>query len=146
MTEDVSITIKGYHDIDGSCQEPVITSARGKYYFRNGHHFVSYEEQTVEGEKPSRSLVKFSADYLGIHRKGDYPSQMEFEEGKRSLSHYRTPAGDLEFGVEAEKIAVHEEEGRLEAEVVYSLHSGDARIQKSRVVVTVENIERQHPE
>lgn len=139
MTENVSITIKGYHDIDGFCQEPVITSARGRYYFRNGHHFVSYEEQTAEGEQPSRSLVKFGGNYLGIHRKGDYPSQMEFEEGKRSLTHYRTPAGVLEFGVEVEKISIREEVGRLEAEAVYSLHSGDVLIQKSRVVVTVEN-------
>lgn len=139
MTENVSITIKGYHDIAGSCQEPVITSARGRYYFRNGHHFVSYEEQTAEGEQPSRSLVKFGGNYLGIHRKGDYPSQMEFEEGKRSLTHYRTPAGVLEFGVEVEKISIREEVGRLEAEAVYSLHSGDVLIQKSRVVVTVEN-------
>ena len=77
MTADVIITVKGYHNIGGSDQEPVITSARGKYCFRNGHHFVSYEEETVEGSAPAKSLVKFGEHFLSIHRKGDYPSRME---------------------------------------------------------------------
>ena len=67
MTADVIITVKGYHNIGGSDQEPVITSARGKYCFRNGHHFVSYEEETVEGSAPAKSLVKFGEHFLSIH-------------------------------------------------------------------------------
>ena len=140
MTADVIITVKGYHNIGGSDQEPVITSARGKYCFRNGHHFVSYEEETVEGSAPAKSLVKFGEHFLSIHRKGEYPSRMELEEGKRNLSRYRTPAGILEFGLEAEQISFREEEGLLEVEALYTLHSGEEPIQKSRVVVTVRNI------
>lgn len=140
MTEDVIITIKGYHNIDGSCQEPVVTSARGKYYFRSGHHFVSYEENVADGMAPSKSLIKIGENYLGISRKGDCPTKMELETGKKNLTRYRTPAGVLEFFAEAEQIQVREEEKRLEAEAEYSLHSGGQQIQKSRVAVIVEAV------
>lgn len=140
MTEDVIVTIKGYHSIDGSVQEPVVTSARGKYYFRSGHHFVSYEETVAEGTAPSKSLIRIGENYLGITRKGDCPTKMELETGRKNLTRYRTPAGVLEFYAEAEQIQVHEEENRLEAEAVYSLHSGGQRIQTSRVAVIVEAV------
>ena len=140
MTEDVIVTIKGYHNIDGSVQEPVVTSARGKYYFRSGHHFVSYEETVAEGTAPSKSLIRIGENYLGSTRKGDCPTKMELETGKKNLTRYRTPAGVLEFLAEAEQIKVHEEENRLEVEAEYSLHSGGQRIQESRVAVIVEAV------
>lgn len=137
MTEDVLITIKGYHNIDGEDQEPVVTQARGKYAFRNGHHFVRFEEELGEGQGTAKNLVKFGGKYLCVTRHGAYSTRMEFEEGKRKLTKYQTPAGELEFGVEASSITCEEDSRHLAVTVDYALHSGENKIQDSRVVVTV---------
>ena len=91
-------------------------------------------------------IIRINADAVPAHKsrteiqKIPLRSRMELEEGKRNLSRYRTPAGILEFGVETEQISFREEDGLLEVEALYTLHSGEEPIQKSRVVVTVKNI------
>lgn len=137
MTKDVLITITGTHTIDGEEQEPVVTSARGKYACRAGHHYVQYEEELPDGEGSARSLVKFTDKYLCVTRKGDYASRMEFREGRRQRTEYRTPAGNLEFDLEAEHIEYEEDAHHLEIRVTYAMHSGKDKIQDSRVTVSV---------
>ena len=45
MTKDVLITVKGMQAIDaGEKPEEVEVVAKGDYYYRNGHHFICYEE------------------------------------------------------------------------------------------------------
>lgn len=137
MEEDVRITIKGYHTIDGAEQEPVVTSARGRYAFRNGRHFVRYEEKLPDNEGVSKAMVRFSDDGLFVKKTGAYESQMEFREGKRLPVHYRTPAGDVAFEVEADAVEYEERDGQLEIRVQYGLHAGGSRIQDSRVEISV---------
>lgn len=137
MEEDVLITIKGYHTIDGTEQEPVVTSAHGRYAFRNGHHFVRYEEEIPEDQGVSKAMVRFAEKELFVKKTGAYASQMEFREGKRLPVHYWTPAGDLAFEAEAESVEYEEADGLLEIRVKYGLHAGGSRIQDSLVEIRV---------
>lgn len=161
MTENVLITIKGCHRIDGEDQEPVITRAKGKYAFRNGHHYVRFEEVMQEDSEGSRnrgkpeagngradyfgdagsktkSMVKFAENYLCVTRDGVYSNRMEFEEGRRRYTRYQTPMGTLEFEVETNAISYEENSRHIEIIVDYTLHSDSCKIQDSRVVVTVQ--------
>ena len=44
MTKDVLITICGIQKRDGETDEPIETVTPGEYYFRNGKHYILYEE------------------------------------------------------------------------------------------------------
>ena len=141
MTNEVLITIRGYEYADGSWQEPVITSARGKYIFRSGHHFVSYEEELPESGGNTRSIIKFRPGYLGITKKGALSSQMEMLHRKRSLAVYDTLAGRLELELEASSLTLVERDNYLEVQAVYELYSrGDETepLQRRKVTLTVE--------
>ena len=141
MTENVIVTIKGYHQMDGTEQEPVVMSARGKYSFRSGHHFVSYEEELEEGGR-AKSLIRFDAGSLVMSKKGDLAAQLELAEGKRILTKYQSPAGILEFETLAEEILLKESEDGFELESRYGLYARDAEepLQMSRVVIRVEKL------
>lgn len=138
MTKDVALTIQGFHMLDGVWQEPVITSARGKYIFRSGHHFVSYEEHLPEGVV--KGLLKWNENGLAVSKKGAVTSSLELTEGKRISTSYATAAGTLEFETLTRSVFLQEGEDRLELEARYALYArgGDEPLQESRIVIQVE--------
>ncbi len=138
MTKDVALTIQGFHMLDGVWQEPVMTSARGKYIFRSGHHFVSYEESLPEGTV--KGLLKWNEEGLEVSKKGALTSSLSLAEGKRIPTRYATAAGTLEFETLARSVSLRESEGRLELEACYALYArgGEEPLQESRIVICVE--------
>ena len=61
MKKDVLVTVRGMQSIesvDGS--EEVEMVAKGNYYFRNGHHFICYEEMSEGFDKPTKSMIKIA--------------------------------------------------------------------------------------
>ena len=141
MTNEVLITVRGYEKMDGSWTEPVVSSARGKYIFRSGHHFVSYEEALPENAGTTRSIIKFAPGYIGITRTGAFSSQMEMRCKKRSLAVFDTPAGRLELELEASNLTLVERDSLLEAQAVYALYPrGDTGepMQRRKVMLTVQ--------
>ena len=49
MTKDVLVTIKGLQSLEETSDaEEVELVAKGDYYFKNGHHYIFFEER-IEG-------------------------------------------------------------------------------------------------
>ena len=44
MTEDVLVSVKGLHALDTADEEEVEVFSAGKYYFKNGKHYVLFDE------------------------------------------------------------------------------------------------------
>ena len=62
MKKDVLVTVRGMQSIesvDGS--EEVEMVAKGNYYFRNGHHFICYEEMSEGFDKPTKRCYEYSS-------------------------------------------------------------------------------------
>lgn len=137
MTRDVWIKVAGYHSVDGVEQEPVITEARGTYSLQGGRHYLRYTEVSAETGHASKALVKCREGFLEVTKKGAIDSTMRFEVGKENVSHYSTPAGDLEIGVLASEIAIAEDARRIVISCRYSLHAMGECLQNSRVEITV---------
>ena len=72
MNKDVLISIKGlqYTVSEEEVEEDkrVETLTRGQYYKRAGKHYVTFEE-SLDGDKPVKSMVKFDKDSFEITRK-----------------------------------------------------------------------------
>ena len=51
MTEDILISVKGLHalnDAEDEQEQEIEVFSAGKYYFKNGKHYILYEEQSEE--------------------------------------------------------------------------------------------------
>lgn len=126
MTKDVLVSISGLHtDVTESANEEneaieVVNPA--SYYFKNGKHYVLYEE-VVEGVSGTiKNKIKLSGhDSLEITKTGISNTHMIFEKNKKNQTYYTTPYGQMLVGVTTRKMDVHEEEDKIEIFVEYEL-------------------------
>ena len=66
MTKDVLVTVKGLQSMeDGSPPEEVEMVAKGEYYYKNGHHYIFYNE-TIEKKNISYYATPFGNLQMGI--------------------------------------------------------------------------------
>jgi Uncharacterized protein conserved in bacteria len=121
MTNDVLVSVKGLQFADNTEQGEVEVITPGSYYYKNGKHFVVYEE-TLEGEiKPKKNIIKASKEALEIVQKGSYSTNMLFEKNKKNLSFYNTPYGGVSIGITATNLRVKEEADSIGIHVEYAL-------------------------
>ena len=74
MTEDILISVRGLHTLDIEQEEEETDELEmtmpGKYYFRNGKHYVLFEETDEESQSVVKNRFKLSEDRLEISKKG----------------------------------------------------------------------------
>ena len=84
--------------IDGDFDETELVT-EGKLYEKDGSIYVMYEESEISGLEGYKTRLKINKDKVRLHRYDDDDANsitsLEFEKGKRSLSTYNTPYGDI---------------------------------------------------
>ena len=134
MTKDVLVSVSGLHNVAGEEGEiSVVTS--GYYYWKNGKHYIIYDEFQEGEPEPVHCTIKIADDYMEMIRGGIANSRMVFKPGKTTVSSYHTPIGELYMQIRTEEINVHLEEDSLEAKVRYGLELNMAGLSKASVVV-----------
>lgn len=137
MTEDILVSVRGLHTLDTEQEEEqedeLEMTMPGKYYFRNGKHYVLFEETDEESRSIVKNRFKISEDRLEISKKGMMNTTMTFQRGEKSSSWYGTPVGDVQLGIEVTEMQLTEGEDEIEMNVAYALemnseHVSDARI------------------
>ena len=115
MDKEVLIHVRGLQtmDADGE-QEPLEIVVPGQYYFRNGSHYLRYEEVMEDFAEPT-------VNYIKISRKGVVNVHMVFEQGKKNMTYYTTPYGTIEMGIAATNLNLQESDGGLDMKVDYAL-------------------------
>ena len=86
MTEDVLITVTGLHAVNGEkdAEDKVEITSAGKYYKKNGKHFVLYDEVAEETGDIIKNRLKLSDSAMEIHKTGQMKTSMVFENGKKN--------------------------------------------------------------
>lgn len=136
MQKDVWITIDGTHRQDGVQTEPVHTAVRGRYFQKNGRHYLLFEE-IPEGQKQTvKSVIRFDDAVIEVTRRGGTETRMRFEKDIPCPTDYRTPMGALELLTLADHVGLVEEEERIQVETSYQLFAGGTKIQDSLVRIT----------
>lgn len=120
MTKDVLITISGIHSMDEEDSD-VEMMVRGNYYWKNGKHYIIYEEILDSVGGSIKNVIKVSDESMDIIKRGVTSTHMTFEKNKKNLSCYSTPLGDLIVGVRANRIKIDEQPDSLSVNVDYSL-------------------------
>ena len=88
--------------------------AEGRHYYRNGKHYVLYDDTMTNAEQKTSTVLKIAADSLTLLRKGGVVQEQCFEPNKESSSVYRTPYGNMDLAMKTEKV-----------EIVYGTISGN---------------------
>ena len=74
MTKDVLVSVRGAHIADGETNNLEVITA-GSYYFKNGKHYIIYDE-ILEGEEGSiRNTIKANADSVDMIKGGDFSGE-----------------------------------------------------------------------
>ena len=61
MEKDVLVTIRGLQTLENiENPEEVELVAKGDYYYRNGHHYILFDEVTEGFSEPTRNTIKFT--------------------------------------------------------------------------------------
>ena len=122
MEKEVLIHVKGLHMMDApEGDEPIEIVVPGEYYFRNGSHYLRYEEMLEDHGDPTVNYIKISPKGMEVRKKGQVNTHMVFEQGKRNMAFYTTSFGTLEMGISATNLELKESDSRLDMKVNYSL-------------------------
>ena len=122
MEKDVLIHVRGLQMMeteDG--QEPIEIVVPGQYYFRNGSHYLRYEEMLDDSAEPTVNYIKMSPKGAEVRKKGLVNVHMVFEQGKKNMTYYTTPYGTLEMGIATTNLELTEHEGAIDMKVDYAL-------------------------
>lgn len=129
MNKDVLIHVRGLQVLEEEAeQEPIELVIPGQYYFRNGSHFLRYEEHIEEFRETTVNYVKISSKGVEVRKKGLINVHMVFEPGKKNLAYYTTPFGTMEMGILATNVDVTNQEGHLGVKVDYSLDMNEEHV------------------
>ena len=143
MNKDVLISIKGlqYTVSEEEVEEDkrVETLTRGQYYKRAGKHYVTFEE-SLDGDKPVKSMVKFDKDSFEITRKGPYNVRLGFEAGKKSYTDYHTPFGDFLLGIDTLEIRYVESDSEILMAIEYEMEFNSEHLGKCIIDVKVSEV------
>lgn len=123
MTKNVLISIAGLQ-FEMDQEEALEVISPGEYYYRNGKHYIIYDEVDCdyEGKKGiSKSTIKISEEQIEIMKKGLSNVHMVFELGKKNMTYYQTPVGTLMIGLDTTKIDVVEKENEIGINMEYGL-------------------------
>ena len=109
MDKEVLIHVRGLQtmDADGE-QEPLEIVVPGQYYFRNGSHYLRYEEVMEDFAEPTINYIKISPKGMEVRKKGVVNVHMVFEQGKKNMTYYTTPYGTIEMGIAATNLDLKE--------------------------------------
>ena len=139
MQKEVLIHVRGLQMMDSQGdQEPIEIVVPGQYYFRNGSHYLRYEELLDETAEPTINYIKMSEKGLEVSKKGLVNVHMVFEQGKKNMTYYTTPYGTLQMGIAATSLELKESEENLQMKADYALDMNEEHVADCYLAIQVE--------
>ena len=125
MTKDVLINISGLQvDVNEmeNNDEPIETISTGNYFFKNGKHYLLFEEVSEGVPGVTKTQIKIKGeDSLEVLKRGVSNAHMIFDKKRKNRSYYETPYGQLNLGIFTRNIKIDEKEDNINIKVEYAL-------------------------
>lgn len=129
MNKDVLIHVRGLQLMETDDeQEPIEIVVPGQYYFRNGSHYLRYEEMLDDSAQTTVNYIKMSSEGVEIRKQGQVNVHMVFEQGKKNKTFYNTPYGTLQMGIAAIGLELKESEDDIQMKVDYALDMNEEHV------------------
>lgn len=145
MDKNVLIHVKGIQVVDKRDEEvPIEIIVPGEYYYRNGSHYLKYEELMEDFQEPTINYVKISEKGVEVRKKGLVNVHMVFEPGKKNLTYYSTPFGTLPMGISATNIEFEMKENVMDVVVEYLLDMDEQQVAECYLSIHADNSRSQN--
>ena len=129
MNKDVLIHVRGLQMMEtDDAQEPIEIVVPGQYYFRNGSHYLRYEEMLDDTAETTVNYIKMSPNGVEVRKQGQVNVHMVFEEGKKNKTFYNPPYGTLQMGISATGLELKESEDGIQMKVDYALDMNEEHV------------------
>ena len=129
MNKDVLIHVRGLQLMETDDeQEPIEIVVPGQYYFRNGSHYLRYEEMLDYSAQTTVNYIKMSSEGVEIRKQGQVNVHMVFEQGKKNKTFYNTPYGTLQMGIAATGLELKESKDDIQMKVDYALDMNEEHV------------------
>lgn len=136
MTKEVLVSISGLQfEIDQ--EEAVEVIIGGEYYYRNGKHYVLYEELSEDGEGVTKNTIKICEDKVDIMKTGVNNVHMIFEKNFQNMTYYNTPYGELLIQINTTNLSLKEEENGLHIHIDYDLNVNYTHISECSIEMKI---------
>lgn len=141
MDKNVLIHIRGLQMMEPTDeQEPIELVVPGQYYFKNGSHYLRYEELMDEtSAEPTVNYIKISSKAVEVRKKGLVNVHMVFERGKKNMTYYSTPYGTVEMGIAATGVMIEESENGIDMKVDYALEMNEEYVADCYLTVSAQS-------
>jgi len=145
MTKEVIVKISGLHiekAEEGNTHAPIEVVVPATYFFKNGKHYLLYEEAEEGVSNVTKNQIKITGDTkVELRKKGVHMTEMVFEKEQKNLANYQTPYGEIALEVHTTHLNVQEEEERLIVDVEYTLEANEAHLSDCKLMICVQNKE-----
>ena len=141
MTKDVLLSICGIEALDdtdgGYTGGPVEVITPAEYYFKNGKHFLLYDEMDPEDRSVTRSTLKIADDYMSVSHQGETQAHLMIEGNKRCVTYYATPFGSLHIVLDGRSVEVETSENLITAQAYYGLEINYEHVAECEVRIRI---------
>lgn len=127
MEKEIMLAISGLQTA-GEEPDTLETVTAAEYYFRNGHHYVVYEETEEGFQKPTKNILKFDASALEVTRRGNVNVTMRFDKKQKHQTTYQTPFGAIGLEIETKALTIREETDTIHLHTDYVLQADGAQL------------------
>jgi len=144
MPEKILFRVRGLHalaDDEEKKQDEIEVINVADYYYKDGAHYIHYEEIMDGTEGLTKNMVKVKPDKVEIIKKGAVRSHMVFESGKTNESLYYMPEGQLQMAVDTKSVEIREEENGLVVQIQYAMLMNYQKVADCDLTMAVERKE-----
>ena len=102
----VIVKVTGSQQGPDGIRDTIDMQAEGRHYYKNGLHYVLYDDDSVDEKQTAATVLKIGPDQLTLLRHGVVNQRQEFTLDHESHSQYQTPFGALELACYTHKLKI----------------------------------------
>lgn len=145
MTKNVLVSIRGLQFVDNEVGQTasdeeldqIETICPGEYYCRNGAHYIRYEEIMDDFTESVRNIIKIRDKEFSLWKKGPVNVQLVFSEGKKNMTDYFTPFGNILVAMDTREVDVTEREDCINVHIAYGLEANYQFIADCNITIEI---------
>ena len=143
MKNDVILSITGLHINELlTDEEGIEVISPGKYYNKNGKHYVLFDEVIPETKEVVNNRLKIEPNKVEISKGGGLNTKLTFEKDRISVSQYHTPYGDITIGTTTRQLNISEEEETIKVTIAYALEINNEWASDCTITIVIKNMNK----
>ena len=114
----------------------LVTEAQ--YVYKNGNHYILYDESVLSGLDSSKTTLKISPGKVMIRRFGNQESVLQFEVGNRFVTQYPTPMGLFRIELTTQSLSAEVCEGpKGRVEIQYTMMMQSSIESRNEIIIEI---------